>query len=74
MRCQSGGLSAAGRQDRRTPKIVLLKGGGVALAGLDQTFDFGELGDVAAGADSGAVESGGGAGEFELAWQRPALQ
>jgi len=46
---------------------VLLKSAGVTLAGLDQTFDFGEWGNVAAGADSGAVEGGGGAGEFELA-------
>ena len=37
-------------------------------------FDLGQRGDVAARADSGAVESGGGAGEFELARQRPALQ
>ena len=49
---------------RRTPKIVRLKGGGVAGSGCDQVLDFGEWGDVAAGADSGAVEGGGGAGEF----------
>ena len=44
--------------------MLRLKGGGVARAGGDQVLDFGEWGDVAAGADSGAVEGGGGAGEF----------
>ena len=43
------------------------------MAGGDQVLDLGEWGDVAAGADSGAVEGGGGAGEFELTGQRPAL-
>ena len=46
----------------------------MAGAGGDQVFDFGEGGDVAAGADSGAVEGGGGAGEVELTLKRPALQ
>jgi hypothetical protein len=70
-----GGPSHALKAAARPPhsKIVRLKGGGVAGAGGDQVFDFGEGGDVAAGADSGAVEGGGGAGEFELAGERPAL-
>src|SRR3954471_1190548 len=54
--------------------IIAAKGGGVAVAGCYQVLDFGECGDVAAGAYSGAVEGGGGAGEFELARQRPGLQ
>ena len=37
-------------------------------------FDFGKWGDVPAGADASAIEGGGGAGEFELARQRPILQ
>jgi len=43
---------------------VLLKSAGVTLARCDEVLDFEEGGDVAASADSGAVEGGGGAGEF----------
>jgi hypothetical protein len=46
----------------------------VALASGDQVLDFSEWSDVAARADSSAVKSGGGTGEFELALQRPTLQ
>jgi len=46
----------------------------VAGGGGDQVRDFVEWGDVAAGADAGAVEGGGGAGEFELAGERPCLE
>ena len=48
--------------------------GGVALAGCDQVLDFGDGGDMAAGADGGAVEGRGGASEFKLTLQRPAMQ
>jgi hypothetical protein len=44
--------------------LLELKGGRVAVAGCDQVVDFGDWGDVAAGAYSGAVEGCGGAGEF----------
>ena len=36
--------------------------------------DFGERADAAAGADGGAIESGSGAGKFELAGRGPVLE
>src|ERR1700677_1925848 len=43
-------------------------------AGGDEGGDVFERADAAAGADGGAVESGGGAGGFERAVERPALE
>src|SRR5713226_4895707 len=43
-------------------------------AGGHQLFDCCDGLDAAAGADGGAVEGGGGAGEIELALQGPTLQ
>src|SRR5256885_6926872 len=37
-------------------------------------FNFGDGADAAAGADGGAIERSGGAGEFELARRRPVLE
>ena len=48
--------------------------GGVAGASGEEMLDGGERGDSTAGADGGAIERGGGAGEVELLLQRPALQ
>src|SRR5260370_26967055 len=46
----------------------------VSSARGDEVFDTFDGLNAAAGADGGAVECGGGAGEIELALQRPALQ
>lgn len=46
----------------------------VAGAGGDEVLDGVDGLDAAAGAEGGAVEGGGGAGEIELALQGPALQ
>src|SRR6266481_1071411 len=46
----------------------------VSSARGDELFDTFDGLNAAAGADGGAVECGGGAGEIELALQRPALQ
>jgi len=43
-------------------------------AGGDELLDGIDGLDAAAGAEGGAVEGGGGAGEIELAGQGPALQ
>ena len=43
-------------------------------AGGDEVVDVFEGVDAAAGADGGAVEGGGGAGEFELAVEGPVLE
>src|ERR1700719_935101 len=46
----------------------------MASASSDELLDGGDGLNAAAGADGGAVEGGRGAGEIELALQRPALQ
>jgi hypothetical protein len=53
---------------------VRFKGGGVASAGGHEAFDLRDGVNAAAGADSGAIECGSGAGEIELLLQRPTLQ
>ena len=45
----------------------------VAESGGDEAFDFPDGGDVASGSGAGAVEGRGGAGEVELATERPVL-
>jgi hypothetical protein len=74
-RCYFGALGPARKPPCRTRDWpAMLKSGGMTLTGCDQALDFGDRRDVTAGADSGAVEGCGGAGEFELAGQRPLLQ
>src|SRR5579859_2822817 len=46
----------------------------MARANGDELFDFGDGANAAARADGGAIERGGGAGEFELARRGPILQ
>src|SRR5215467_9878446 len=53
---------------------VVGEDGGGAGTGGEEAVDGGERGDAAAGADGGAIERGGGAGEVELLLQGPALQ
>src|SRR5215472_11272589 len=53
---------------------VVGEDGGVAGTGGEEAVDGGERRDAAAGADGGAIERGGGAGEVELLLQGPALQ